>query len=177
MNNEITIGLLGNDELEQVGNLFSASWRRTYSGVVPDEYLDWLTPAAAKQMWKDFLNVPGHFILAARTGSGENQKTVGMAAAQADYHIPGAGYIAALHIDADFKGQKIGKWLIGASARLLAGMGVGKLALAVIEGNDAALAVYKHLGALVVDFRETDDGFVTKEYILLWDDTALLQGF
>jgi len=100
-----------------------------------------------------------------------------MAAAQADYHIPGAGYIAGLHIDADFRGQKIGKRLIGAVARCLAEQGVEKLALAVIEGNDAALTVYKHLGAVVVDFRETNDGFVTNEYVLLWDDTELLQSF
>ena len=177
MNNEITIGMLADDELEQVASLFSACWRRTYPGIVPDEYLAWLTPATAKQMWEDFLKEPGHFILVARAGSAGNPKVVGMAAAQTYYHLPGAGYLAGLHIDADFRGRRIGKRLIGAVARQLAEQGVDQLALAVIEDNDAALRVYKHLGARVVDFRETDDGFVCNEYTLLWDDTTKLIDF
>ena len=170
MNGEITCGMMRENELRQVGALFSASWRRTYPGMVPDEFLARLSPDRACEMWSEYLEIPGNFIMVAR--SAEN--VVGMVAAQPGYDLFEAGYVAALHVAAGFKGNGTGKKLLGVAARYLQGQGVNRLALAVIEGNNAALAIYRHLGAKIVGRRKTDEGFISSDYILLFENTANL---
>lgn len=170
---------MNGEELDQVAELFASNWQCTYPGIVPAEYLAWLTPATAKNTWHKYLEEERHFILVARTVCTEQHaatKVVGMAAAQAEYYLPKAGYLAALHIAPEFRGKGLGKQLIKAVAERLREYGINQLALAVIDGNDAALSVYKHLGAKVVDYREANDGFTSNDYILLWDDTEQLCG-
>ncbi len=104
-------------------------------------------------------------------------EVAGMIAAQPEYDLFEAGYVAALHVAPGFKGKGTGKKLLGAAARHMLKQGVNRLALAVIDGNNTALGIYQHLGAKIVGRRKTDEGFISSDYVLLFEDTGNLCRF
>ena len=165
--------MMREEELSQVASLFSASWRRTYPGMVPHEFLAGLSPEKACEMWSGYLKTPGNFIMVARSEG----KVAGMVAAQPEYDLFEAGYVAALHVAPGFKGKGTGKKLLGAAARHLLKQGVNRLALAVIDGNNTALGIYQHLGAKIAGRRKMNEGFISSDYVLLFEDTGNLCRF
>ncbi|MBQ4133030.1 MAG: GNAT family N-acetyltransferase [Desulfovibrionaceae bacterium] len=160
-------------DMARVSRLYVDSWKLTYPGLVPDWYLDGMNYADFEQFWRQYINEPGRFIL---TAASENDCLAGMAAAQTDWETPGTGYIAALHVDRQFRGLGLSRKLIKAVSDTLALKDITRLALSVIEGNDNAMGVYLHLGAEKIDYRICKDGFAALEYVLLWPDTRLLRG-
>ena len=171
MSGKYIISQAAEEDLEAVVRLYVNSWKSTYPGLVPAWYLAGLNDADAERNWRQYISRHNQFILVARLPCGN---IAGMIAAQATWEIVNTAYIAALHVEKNFRGLGIGKELIKAAARKFVAQGISRLALAVIEGNDNAMAVYRRLGAQKLDYRLHHEGFTATEYVLLWPDVRLL---
>ena len=158
-------------DIPPIARLYVDSWQRTYAGIVPQWYLDGMHYAGAEKIWSDYMLAPGQLIFVAVDPQGA---VAGMLAAQVEWEYAATAYIAALHVDTAAQGQGLARRLIQAAAAHFACGGITRLGLAVIEGNDNALAIYQHLGAKKVDYRINKEDFPSTEYILIWPDSRVL---
>jgi len=144
------------------------SWRSTYSGIVPDEYLKNLSYESREMMWKK--GIPhGHIFIA----ENEEGEVVGFACGGQErsgeyenFH----GELYAIYILKEYQGRGLGKKLVAAVVRQLLGKNITNMLVLVLEENKSCL-FYEALGARKLDSLEVEIGGKTlKEAVYGWDD-------
>ncbi len=156
--------------------LHLAVWRDTYRDLAPTEAWDLLDEPTRRARWTAFLSQPAkpQAVLLAE----EDGRLLGFGAAVA----PGEavfgerGEVRFLYVDPAAQGQGIGRRLLAALAGEIADWGYQGLALAVVEGNDRAMAFYRRLGGREAG-RFADPGPIWKSEnrVFIWDDLTRLQ--
>ena len=122
------------------------SWKETYSGILPDDYLDDriknVKESAIKT--KDFVkNYPGEYIVAK---DGDN--VIGILAYRKsdDDEYKEYGYLEALYVLKKYQGYGIGKELFQKAVIGLKNMGYNKMYLECMTGNNTINFYKKYLG-------------------------------
>lgn len=138
-----------------IGALHVASWRETYTGLVPDAMLTGLTFEARTAMWSAVLADPDAFGRAALFVAEEDGRAVGFGACgdQRDNALADAGFggeIGAVYVLRSHQQRGAGRALIGALFRALSDRGHAAASLWVLRENTAARAFYEGLGGEIV---------------------------
>ena len=137
------------------------SWRTTYAGIVPDEYLAILSYSARQKLWENVLTAykPDNCIIVAVTLDGA---IVGFAHAGPEREGD-RGYDAelyAIYLLQEHQGGGVGRRLITAAAQGALNAGMTSMMLWVLEDNYNARRFYEVLGGAAVDRKSIQIGGV-----------------
>ena len=160
------------DDAPGIGRVQVTSWRTTYPGMIPQDYLDSLDEALYAGRWSDRLR---HETSRRATFVAEGDgQLVGFATGgperegDARYH----GELYAIYILKEWQGRGLGKELADAVAGVLAERGLHSMLVWVLRDNLAARAFYERLGGVYVREHALDfgAGFEVMEVSYGWDD-------
>ena len=152
------------------------SWRSTYAGIVPDEYLSDLSYRDRESFWEAVLTTarPGISNFVAETPSGD---VVGMAGGGPErsgsetYH----GELYLVYLLAEYQRRGLGRRLVSAVAGKLLADGTDSMMVGVLEDNRPACRFYQTLGGERVDRRTVSiGGSDLVEVFYGWRDITML---
>lgn len=163
------------DDARAIAAVHVASWRATYRGLLPDEFLAGLALAPWEAQWARALAVPpderGVWVTTDDTGAVLGFASGGPARGE-DAAYPGELY--ALYLLPAAQGRGLGRRLFDAVAADLARRGFPALLLWVLDGNPAC-RFYAHLGGSPLRSQPFTIGGVTRtETAYGWPDLAPL---
>lgn len=121
-------------DAEALGRVHVESWKSTYRGLVPDDYLDSLEPSDRARNFRDWFKEPeDRFLLAAL----QEEEVVGFASGGKERgdHEPGTGELYAIYLLPEVQRQGIGRQLFLACADRLGQMGFKRMVLYCLAEN------------------------------------------
>ena len=150
------------------------SWRTTYPGIVPVEYLAGLSYRNRESIWADILSSgrPAESNFVAETDCGE---IVGFAGGgpEREGNPTYRGELYAVYLLEQYRGAGVGRRLVSAVARQLAVDGFCSMLVWVLEDNRPACTFYEALGGTEVGRQTvTIGGADLWEVAYGWDDVA-----
>ena len=124
--------------------MHATSWRATYRGLLPDDFLD---EAERERVayWVDRLRSPseaGRYIVIAEC----NGDAAGFVCAQRKLESADGALLDNLHVMGQYQGYGLGKLLMDGVERWASELGETQLYLFVLEGNSRAMAFYERQG-------------------------------
>jgi GNAT superfamily N-acetyltransferase len=146
---EFTITPLAETDADELGRVHVAIWREAYAGIVPDDHLASLDPAARAERWRQISRQPGDALnVVARDERGD---LVGFASAGPcrDDDLPTDEELWAVYVLARTRGSGLADALVD---RVLDDRDA---CLWVFEANDRARAFYAHHGFVADGTRST----------------------
>ncbi|HET9240113.1 MAG TPA: GNAT family N-acetyltransferase [Oligoflexus sp.] len=150
------------------------TWRSTYQGLVPDDYLAGLSIPARQEFWDKLIRQqpPREHLFVAEDPSG---KIVGMISGGRNRsELPYDGEVKAIYVLKENQGQALGRRLFQASVNQLADDGFRSFMVWVLEQNPAC-GFYTHQGGRAVgEADENIGGKTLKELAFAWDDLQRL---
>ena len=153
-----------------IGIVHVLAWHETYRGIVPDEVLAGLDPAARAERWHRVISTEGGvFVLR------DGKRVLGFAAAgpNRDEALPQLGEIYTIYLLSEAQRRGHGQRLMAAMAADLRAREIGSAALWVAGANTAACRFYEKLGGVVVGERTEQRGAWTLPCVAYgWDDLA-----
>ncbi|NCB51830.1 MAG: GNAT family N-acetyltransferase [Clostridia bacterium] len=166
----MTIREATNDDLKEIGKIYTDGWKETYRGLISDDYLNSLQYGDAEKKWADFIAEHLNAVFVAEAAGG----VIGFAAG-----CPGAdpesGELYALYVDKASKGIGTGGRLLTAVAEHFRERGMRSLVVWVMESNEKAVSYYKRRGAVCYTGRKHSFGDETVDDVCLaWRDIGLL---
>lgn len=160
------------EDLASIARIRINNWRTTYKGLLPQSFLDELDYEKETQSWLNFSQTENHNVFVA---TDENDLIMGFVGIKPFDSEMAIGEILALHTSEEFRGKGVGKALIYHSAEFFKNQNIKEMRLWVVVGNDAATAIYKHLGAEIyierVDIINSTD---VPEIGMKWNDLDLI---
>lgn len=144
------------------------SWRTTYKGIIPDEYLTNLTYEGREQIWEN--NIPKGNVFVAEN---EKEKIIGFSTGGKERSGEYQGFkgeLYAIYILKEYQGQGIGRLLVKPIMEELEKSGIHSMLVLVLEDNQSRL-FYESLGAKVIDKVEIEiAGKKLKELVYGWEN-------
>lgn len=154
----IRIRRLTPDFLEQKAEVHARTWQETYSGLLPPELVDAITPAFALKVTRlhDFRTV-----LLAMDGDAVVGYAEYVNPARPPSTYPGSAEVAALYVLKEYQGRGIGRNLFEAA---MEATGVpDRIVVWAFRCNVRALAFYEHVGFHLTGRAQDADGVVGAE--------------
>jgi ribosomal protein S18 acetylase RimI-like enzyme len=137
------------DELA-VAELHIRSWQEAYRGLLPDEFLAALDPAARAARYRFEATEDGAMrtLLAMSAEEQAGERIVGFVTfgRSRDADLPGHAEIGALYVDPDRYRGGVGRLLMAEARSRLAAAGYSEALLWVLRGNTRAAAFYEREG-------------------------------
>lgn len=132
--------LTAQDDLNAVAELYAASWKTHYAGILPDAFLQKLTA----DRWTAMLHAEPE----ASLGLFENGIVVGtaMTAFCRDEGREGYGELVSLYLLPGMEGRGFGRRLLEAALQSLREEGCSCVCLWVMTENRRAIGFYEHMG-------------------------------
>ena len=153
------------------------SWRETYPGMLPDEYLDGMDAAEYEDRWARTIQDPYH--RSAVFVAEEAARVVGFASCgrERDGDPRYQGELYAIYLLYESQGRGHGRALVEASAAMLAIRGMTSMVVWVLRDNTRARGFYERLGGAYLRERplDIDVGLSVMEASYLWADTSVLR--
>lgn len=120
------------------------SWRETYRGLLPADYLERMNVPLYARRWRHQLtrSRPNELVLVAEGPDG----LIGYCAGAFDPGASTTAEVFTLYLLAEAQGFGLGRRLLAAAARVFRGQGAASLVLWVLSGNEPARQFYRHLG-------------------------------
>jgi ribosomal protein S18 acetylase RimI-like enzyme len=149
----VAIRLARYEDVKALGALHVQTWRETYRDLMPEEFLDGLSPEAHSVKWRKWLCDPKCLV---RTVVAEEGSTLmGFSILGPPRHsVPTAtGEIRAIYVLKDAQGKGIGRRLLSEAAKELHDLGFECAALWVAAENAQALSFYEKMGGVLSDRR------------------------
>jgi ribosomal protein S18 acetylase RimI-like enzyme len=158
-----------------IANVHVESWRTTYKGIVPDDFLAGLSDAPREQIWRQVLINPGSpsFVYVAEGGRGQ---VVGFVSGGPERrgHPVYTGELYAIYLLAAYQGQGIGRQLVRSLTSRLRREGLTALLLWVLAENPSRI-FYERLGGRPVEEKTvTIGGVPLVEVAYGWLDSRAL---
>ena len=152
------------------------TWRSTYAGILPAEFLASLAYADSESNWSQAFtaNRPATCMVVAETAAGE---VVGFAfgAPEREGNPVYRGEVFALYVLAAYQRKGVGLRLLAGAARRLRATGMESMLLWVLRDNHAARRFYAAMGGeFVAEKAITIGGTKLMEVAYGWRDTAAL---
>lgn len=157
-----------------IGRVHVETWRTTYAGIVPADYLAELSAQKRGDFWENFILKadPDRFLLVAHS---PETGIVGFASGGVPFH-PVEGYsgeIYAIYILKEFQGQGLGRRLMSAGANQLLKMDLRSMLVWVLAANEAARKAYEALGGTPIGSKvERIGGTELEEICYGWSDIS-----
>ncbi len=164
------------DDVEQIAMLHAESWRKSYRGMLSDDFLDREVVANRLAVWRNRLDSPvkGQFVLVAE----ENKRLCGFVCLFANYDENVGALLDNLHVRLEQQGRGLGKALMSRSgAWLQENYPQSGLYLWVFANNEPARRFYERLGGQMAG-QKMEDEFGEKPVRALryvWHDVEELE--
>jgi ribosomal protein S18 acetylase RimI-like enzyme len=179
-NDTVALRIATPDDANALGSMHVASWRETYTGMLPDKMLSALSAEARASSWarimRDPTTVGGAVIYLA-----EHKSTIigfGSCGAQRAESLKGKGYdgeISAIYVLREFQHRGVGARLFAAMSLDLAGRGFSAAALWVLRDNLGARRFYeRYAGQVIAEKEDVRDGTVLVELAYGWPNLSEL---
>lgn len=154
-------------DVKEIAKVHVDSWRTTYAGIVPDQYLKELSYTEKEQLWNQV--VPkGNVFVAEKDG-----QIVGFACGGRASNVneqKNEGELYTVYLLQKYQGQGIGRKLVNEVANYMINMGINSMVVSVLEENSAC-KFYEALQAEKMDTVEVDiGGKLLKEAVYRWDN-------
>ena len=161
------------EDIKAVARIYVDSWRTTYQGLVPYDYLDKLSYEEAEQRWLTFLNNENDpFIYIAINDVG---KVIGFASGKSidDEHFDGELY--SLYLLKESRGLGVGRKLVSAIAMHFEEKGIASMMVWVMEQNKSGLDFYERMGGKKYLHRKSEfGGTVVDDVAYGWKNVSVL---
>lgn len=159
------------------------TWRHTYAGMVPDQYLASMTLDGQARSWRHWINVrtARESILLVETqpedGAFEQSRIVGFghAGPSRDRNSSQDGEVYTLYVDIDWQGRGIGRQLLDRLFTGLTQAGMGSAVIWVLASNPSRFFYEAVGGRRIAERQERFAGVLLDEVAYAWSDLAALQ--
>ena len=181
---DCTVRLAKHTDAHALALMHIASWRETYTGILPQKMLAALSVEARTAAWAEILQEPpterSTVVYLA-----ESDATIigfGSCSAQRTENLVTQGFageFGAIYVLRAFQGKGIGRRLLRKMSSDLQGRGMGSAALWVLRDNASARRFYERQGGQVIVEREdAREGIVLAEMAYGWPRLIdLCEGF
>lgn len=160
------------EDIKAVSAIYIDTWKTTYKGLVPDEYLHSLSYEEAETKWGKFMSKSQYKPLIF-VAINEIDETVGFAATQMMSEKDQTGELYALYLLPKAQGLGAGRRLLSAVAEYLYKEQMSSMLVWVMKKNEAGRGFYKRLGATHYAHRESEFGGLTVEdEAYIWNDLS-----
>jgi ribosomal protein S18 acetylase RimI-like enzyme len=165
------------EDAERIARLHTESWRRTYRGMMTDEFLDGGALDNRRSVWHERLHTPGadQYVCVAEDGS----TLIGFICGFADHDPVWGSYIDNLHVVYASHRRGVGRALMRNAAEWFCRVRPDRgVYLWVMEANAPARVFYEHLGATNVGTTDMVDpgGGHAPNCRYVWASPRLLLG-
>jgi ribosomal protein S18 acetylase RimI-like enzyme len=135
-----------------IAQVHAESWRRTYRGILRDDYLDGNVVADKRTLWKNRLSVSAHPERPFVTVIERDGLVAGFVCVFLDSDPEWGALLDNIHVEAKFAGQGYGSKLMACAAAWVASRRpLSRLHLWVYERNVEARRFYERLGGEFVN--------------------------
>ncbi|UNJ81329.1 GNAT family N-acetyltransferase (plasmid) [Bacillus sp. CMF21] len=161
------------EDLKQVSRVYVDSWRTTYRGLVPDDYLKELSYEEAEKRWIDFSdNENEPFIYVAINDEG---KIIGFASGKSIDEKNFDGELYSLYLLQECRGLGVGRQLVSAIAKHFKEKGIYSMMVWVMKQNKSGLGFYERMGGIEYIHRiSTFGGTKVEDVAYGWKDISVI---
>lgn len=162
-------------EYAEIAQLHAASWKKTYRGILSDQFLNHDVERVLLQRWQNRLSSPA--TNQAITLVVQENSVVGFSCIYLDDDLSYGTLLDNLHVAAGYQRSGVGKLLMKKCAELILQRSTNhKMYLWVFEANHNAREVYERLGGENVETvkKQHDDGTEAKVCRYIWEDVTTL---
>ena len=155
-------------DAEGIAKVHVDSWRTTYKGIIPNEYLDGLSYEQREELWVKNMGNPDNYVVVAENSDG---RIVGFATAgkRGENQTEKAADLTSIYLFADMQGYGIGKMLMKELFVYFTQNGYERIFVEVLKENETR-HFYEYYGArLVKEVQIKIGGKVLDELIYEWD--------
>ena len=131
------------EDMELIANLYVMNWKKTYVGLLPDNFLNGLTVNDGINKWQEYLTKEKHRIFVAY----ENENFLGFSACKEDEELKNCLYLDSLHVSETSRGKGVGTKLINTVGSYAYIKGYEHMSICIVKGNDNAKRIYEKMGA------------------------------
>ena len=155
------------EDMELIANLYVMNWKKTYVGLLPDNFLNGLTVNDGINKWQEYLTKEKHRIFVAY----ENENFWGFSACKEDEELKNCLYLDSLHVSESSRGKGVGTKLINTVGSYAYIKGYEHMSICIVKGNDNAKNIYERLGAVhYKDFIDDFGGTKSNSQKLIWNN-------
>ena len=157
------------DDAYSIRYIGAYSWRETYTGLVPDDYLEYKIDHFEDKVEREKELIKNSNYYVARV----DNKTVGFVVfgKSEDTKYSEYGYLGALYLLKDYQGYGIGKKLFEIAVKGLKELGYSKMMLECMEGNNTINFYKKYSGEVIdtIDFSLNSGNLTVKADVMIFD--------
>ncbi len=155
-------------DARSIAGIHVASWRETYAGIVPDDYLSTLSIDRREEMWRKIVEQGAAGIFVASSDDGE-LLGFGSCGKQRSPELPYVGEFQAIYVLRSAQRRGLGRALMAAMSQHLMENKMSSAALWVVRENLAACRFYEALGgAIVAEKADKREDFTLWEVAYAW---------
>jgi ribosomal protein S18 acetylase RimI-like enzyme len=161
------------DDYRAIAALHADNWKRTYRGILSDNYLDNEVDDDRIKRWYQRFLAPAdnQFVVVATS----EDAIIGFCCVYLDNDPTFGALIDNLHVSPDLQKSGIGKTLVQAVAKQVsAHANLKKMYLWVYESNHNARIAYEKMGGATIEItnKENTDGTVSRTCRIIWSDIS-----
>ncbi|MFJ7182716.1 GNAT family N-acetyltransferase [Lysinibacillus xylanilyticus] len=156
-------------DAQDIGKVHVDSWRTTYKGILPDDFLNNLSYEQRTELWKKNISDATNYVLVAENVQNE---IIGFATGgtRKTNSVPNATDLTSIYLLEEYQGMGIGKQLLKEIFAYFKLKGYEKVFVEVLAENKTR-NFYEYYGAQYVDNTEIKiGGKVLEELIYVWND-------
>ncbi|MCY9547834.1 GNAT family N-acetyltransferase [Lysinibacillus xylanilyticus] len=156
-------------DAQDIAKVHVDSWRTTYKGILPDDFLNNLSYEQRTELWKKNISDATNYVLVAEN---EQNEIIGFAtgATRKTNSVPNATDLTSIYLLEEYQGIGIGKQLLTEIFAYFKLKGYEKVFVEVLAENKTR-NFYEYYGAQYVDNTEIKiGGKVLEELIYVWND-------
>ncbi len=155
------------NDIEKIANLYISNWKKTYNGLLSEDYLNNMTLEYCLHKWTKYLNNPSNKIFVAY----KDESFLGFTACKKDDEEDNCLYLDSLHVNKASRGKGVGTKLINKVCKYAIDRGYDRMSICIVKGNDNARKLYKKLGAVhYKDFIDDFGGTKSNSEKLMWNN-------
>jgi ribosomal protein S18 acetylase RimI-like enzyme len=157
------------DDATGIAKVHVDSWRTTYKGIIPDDFLNNLSYEQRTELWKGNITKEDNYVIVAENNEGQ---IVGFADAwkRETNVVESSSDLTSIYLLKEYQGQGIGKKLFKELFEHFKQMGYGKIFVEVLEENKTRY-FYEYYGAKLVKTVQIKIGEkILNELIYEWDN-------
>jgi len=156
-------------DAEAIARVHVDSWKTTYKGIIPDDFLNNLSYTQRSDLWTQAIPQQDHYIMVAETSEGQ---IVGFADGwkKETNTVAHSGDLTSIYILEAYQGNGIGKQLLQSLFKIFKQLGWQKIFVEVLEDNKTC-DWYKYYGATLFKTVVIQiDGVLLNERIYEWNN-------
>ncbi|QPQ31673.1 GNAT family N-acetyltransferase [Lysinibacillus sp. JNUCC 51] len=157
------------EDAQGIGKVHVDSWRTTYKGILPDDFLNNLSYEQRTELWKKNISDLTNYVLVAEN---EQDEIIGFATGgtRKTNSVPNATDLTSIYLLEEYQGMGIGKQLLKEIFAYIKLKGYEKVFVEVLADNKTR-NFYEYYGAQYVENTEIKiGGKVLEELIYVWND-------